>query len=196
MGTALFVLFMSSAVLLVGQDTRIEEIGKNPVEAKFAPGGRVRVYLCSSAVELLGTDDPILRVSYVSRHGNDDDVRIRIRVSGDEAALRVTGCPHNNFQMTMEVPKSSSLYVRMFAGELKIEDVTGDKDVELHFGELTMDVGDPSGYARVEASVNSGDLEAPPFDISKSGLFRSFARHGPGKYRLYAHVGAGELDLR
>ena len=191
----LFVLAFNAA-LLSAQDARIEEIGKSPVEAKVAPGGRVRMELCSSGVELLGTDDEMLRVSYGSRHGNDDDVRVRIRASGDEAALKVTGCPHNNFRMTIQVPKSSNLYVRMFAVQLNVRDISGDKDVELHFGQLTMDVGDPSRYARVEASVNSGDLEAPSFDVSKGGLFRSFERRGPGKYRLYAHVGAGELDLR
>jgi len=152
--------------------------------------------LCSSGTELLGSDDGMLRVSYGSRHGDGGDVRVRIRVSGDEASLRVTGCRHNNFQMRIEVPKSSSLYVRMFAGELNVRDVSGDKNVEVHFGQLSIDLGDPSDYARVEASVNSGDLEAPSFDVSKGGLFRSFERSGPGRYRIYAHVGAGELDLR
>jgi hypothetical protein len=46
------------------------------------------------------------------------------------------------------------------------------------------------------ASVNSGELNARTFDVEKGGLFRSFERSGPGKYRLHAHVGAGELDLR
>ena len=192
----LLLLLSFNTALLYTQDARIEEVGKSPVEVKFAPGGRVRMELCSSGIEVVGKDEGILRVSYGSRHRNDDDVRVRIRVSGNQADLRVSRCPHNNFQMTIEVPKSSSLYVRMFAGDLNVRGVTGDKDVELHFGQLTMEIGEPSEYARVEASVNSGDLEAPSFDVSKGGLFRSFERSGPGKYRVYAHVGAGELDLR
>src|SRR5579871_2535344 len=51
-------------------------------------------------------------------------------------------------------------------------------------------------YGHVEASVNSGEINAAAFDVNKGGLFRSFDHNGPGKYRLYAHVGAGELDLR
>jgi len=196
MRTFLLLLLTFNTALLFAQDARIEEIGKSPVEAKFAPGGRVRMELCSSGIEVIGKDEGILRVSYSSRHRNDEDVRVRVRVSGDQADLRVTRCPHNNFQVTIEVPKSSSLYVRMFAGELNVRGVTGDKDVELHFGQLTMEVGEPSEYARVEASVNSGELDAPPFDVNKGGIFRSFERSGPGKYRVYAHVGAGELDLR
>jgi len=174
------------------QDVRIEEVGKSPVETKFAPGGKVRLDLCSSGVDLSGTDDSVVRVSYA----REAEVRVRLEIVGDQADLKVRGCPHNNFQVRIEVPRSSSLYIRMLAGQLDIHNVVGDKNVELSFGQLTMDVGKPGDYAHVEASVNSGDLEARAFDVSKGGLFRSFDRSGPGKYRLHAHVGAGELDLR
>jgi hypothetical protein len=42
----------------------------------------------------------------------------------------------------------------------------------------------------------TGSIEASAFDVSKDGLFRSFEQHGPGKYRLHAHVLAGEIELR
>jgi len=67
--------------------------------------------------------------------------------------------------------------------------------VELSFGDLTIEAN-PEDYAHVDASVYSGDLDAEPFAISKGGLFRSFEKRGPGKYRLHAHVGAGELMLK
>jgi len=98
--------------------------------------------------------------------------------------------------MTVEVPKTSNLYVRMFAGQMNVSDITGDKDVELHAGQLNMDIGKPEDYFRVEASVLTGSVEASAFNVSKGGLFRSFEHGGPGKYRLHAHVGAGEIDLR
>jgi len=196
MKPALFALWILSSSLLLAQTAKLEEVGKSPVEARFAPGGQIRVELCSSGVELRGTAENLLRVSYHSEQERTADVRVRLQTSGDEADLRVSGCPHNNFQVTIELPRSSNLRVRMFAGDLQIRDVTGDKDVVLHAGQLTMDVGDPATYSHVHASVNTGDLEAEPFNVSKGGLFRSFERSGSGKYRLYAHVGAGELDLR
>jgi hypothetical protein len=40
-------------------------------------------------------------------------------------------------------------------------------------------------------------MEYPePFGESHGGLFRSFRKSGTGKYKLVAHVGAGELTLR
>jgi hypothetical protein len=88
------------------------------------------------------------------------------------------------------------LYVRMPAGDLTVEGVSGDKDVELHFGDLTIAVGNAADYSHVDASVMSGDLEAAPFGESHGGLFRSFEKSGSGKYKLHAHVGAGDLTLR
>lgn len=190
---SLFLVLALSSAVVVAQDTRIDELGKSPVEARFVSGGRVRMDLCSSGIQIVGTEEPALRVSY---HPERDNVRVRMQVSGDRVDLRLTGCPHNNFHARIEIPKSSALYVRMLAGQLDVEDVTGDKDVELSFGQLNVDVGKTEQYARVDASVNSGEINASAFDVEKGGLFRSFAQRGPGKYRLHAHVGAGQVDLR
>jgi hypothetical protein len=196
---ALFLpLLVLSATLLASQsakneDARIQEVGNSPVLAKFASGGRVRMELCSSGVQLVGRDDSVVRVSY---HPDHNDVKVRLQIFGNQADLRVTGCPHNNFQMKIEVPKSSDLYVRMFAGDLEVLGVTGDKDVELHAGDLTIEVGKPAECGRVTASVTTGSLDASAFNVSKDGLFRSFETTGPGKYRVHAHVGAGDLRLR
>lgn len=189
----LFALIFLAASIVSAQDVDINKTGDSPVEAKFAGGGHIRMDLCPSGMEVVGTDDAMLRVSY---HPETDNVRVRIRISGDRADVKITGCPHNNFQARIEVPKSSALYARMFAGQLNVNDVTGDKDIELSFGQLNIDVGKSENYAHVDASVNTGQIQASPFDVSKGGLFRSFDRSGPGKYRVHAHVGAGQVDLR
>jgi len=187
------LLVLSAAAFAWAQDVRIEEVGKSPVEAKFPAGGQIRMDLCPGGIELVGTDDQVVRVSY---HPERDDVRVRINASGDRGDLKLTGCLHNNFKVRIEIPKSTGLYVRMMAGQLDVQDITGDKDVELHLGQLNLDVGKPEQYGHVDASVNSGQLEAGAFNVSKGGLFRSFDQTGPGKYRLHAHVGAGQVELR
>jgi hypothetical protein len=195
MRVAILLLLTLGSSLLVAQDQTIEKTGESPVEAKFAPGGSIRMDLCPGQIDLVGKDENVVRVSYNGR-AVADDLKVRLKVSGNHADLNVRGCPHNQSEITVEVPKTSNLYVRMFAGEMNVRDITGDKDVELHAGQLNMDVGKPEDYFRVEASVLTGSVEAPAFNVSKGGLFRSFERGGPGKYRLHAHVGAGEIDLR
>lgn len=194
MRTVSFAILIFCTLFLAAQDAKVNEIGQSPTQAKFVSGGKVRMDLCPSGMEIVGKDSEVLRVDYDSNRGKD--VKVRIDVSGDRADLRVSNCPHNNFQVRIEIPKSSGLYVRMLAGQLDVLDVTGDKDVELSFGQLNLDVGKAEQYAHVEASVNSGELNASAFDVEKGGLFRSFSKSGPGKYRMHAHVGAGELDIR
>lgn len=193
MRVTLLALVCFGAILAAGQDVNIDRRGDSPVETKFAAGGRIRMRLCPSGSEIVGTDEPTLRVSY---HPERDDVRVRIETIGDHADLQVSGCPSNNFKVRIELPKSSALYVRMFAGQLDVNGVTGDKDVELSFGQMNIDAGKSENYASVDASVNSGAIDANAFDVHKGGLFRSFDQSGPGKYRLHAHVGAGQIELR
>lgn len=196
MRTMLLAALVLCPALVSAQDAKIEETGKSPVEVKFSAGGQIHMDLCSSGIDVKGVDENVLRVSYWPEGERTSDLRVRLETRGSRGDIKVVGCPHNNFQMKIEVPKASNLYVRMFAGELKVSGLTGDKDVQLHAGQLTMEIGEPSDYSRVYASVNSGEIDARPFDVEKGGLFRSFERSGPGKYRLHAHVGAGELDLR
>ncbi len=190
MRITLFLLLCFGSALAVAQDVNIDRTGNTPVEARFQPAGRIRMKLCPGAIELVGTDEPVLRVSYLS-----GEARVRMDVMGDHADLRLSDCPHSNFRAHIELPKSAALYVRMFAGQLDVRDVTGDKNIELSFGQMTIDAGKSEDYASVDASVNSGAIDASLFDIHKGGLFRSFDQTGPGKYRLHAHVGAGQIDL-
>src|SRR5262249_39225360 len=134
---SLVVLFL--APVLSAQDVRLEKIGTSPVEARLASGSQIRMNLCASGIDLVGSTDEKMRVSYEAERG---DVKVSMQVLGHNATLTVTDCPRNNFRVTIEVPKSSDLRVRMFAGELNVRDVVGDKDMELHFGRLNMEVGD------------------------------------------------------
>ena len=193
MRTTLLAVLTLSASFLFAQDVRVEDIGKSPTEARFVRGGAIRMDLCSSGIDVIGEDSDRIRVSFDNHRGND--LKVRIETTGNRAELKVTGCPRNNFQLRIEIPKTSDLYVRMFAGQLEIKGIAGDKDVQLHAGELDMEIGEAKDYSRVEASVNTGEIDASPFGVSKGGLFRSFDRSGPGKYRLHAHVGAGQLTL-
>ena len=192
-----FLVLISSC--LVAQDINLEKTGESPIVAKFVSEGQIRMDVCPSQLDVTGSNENQVRVS---SHGNDrygerdNDVKVRLQISGNHADIRVSGCPSNNFHVKVEVPKSSNLYVRMFAGQFNLFGVTGDKDVELHAGQLIIDVGKPEDYFRVDASLLTGDLQASVFNVSKSGLFRSFEQGGPGKYRMHVHVGAGQITLR
>jgi len=118
----------------------------------------------------------------------------RADVHGNEATITTDG--PDNFKADIQVPSRADLYVRLTAGELTIEGIQGNKDVSLHAGELTIDVGRADDYHSVAASVWAGEVHATPFHVSKEGLFRSFNWSGKGPYSLEAHLKAGEVHLR
>lgn len=126
---------------------------------------------------------------------------MKLKQIGNRGDLDIAGGPSNNFQIDINIPRQSDLYVRMFAGELDIDHVDGNKDLEIHAGQMEIALQNANDYGPVKTSVTAGDLEASAFGVSKSGLLRSFRtntelrKDGAGKYSLYAHVGAGELDI-
>ena len=167
-------------------------------EAAVQPGGDLRMRLRSGDIEIRGSDSPMLRVSCHMQHPERaKEVAIELEPSGKSGTLRIRGGPNNDIRFRIEVPKNTNLYIRSPAGDLSLSGVVGDKDVEIHAGDLTISVGDAADYKHADASVYAGDLSASAFGVSKDGLFRSFDKDNPGgKYRLHAHVGAGDLVLR
>ncbi len=126
---------------------------------------------------------------------DSSDVKVSLESAGNTANVYVGKGPQHDFHVEIQIPRKSDLYLRIMAGKVDIDNVAGDKNVELSFGDLTVQVGNASDYSEVEASVYTGDLHASPFGVAKGGLFRSFHKKGPGEYRLYAHVGAGQIRL-
>jgi len=186
--------FSLVTLAMAPQSVEIAEIGKQPIEISFPSGGSLRMDLCSSGVEIRGVEENVVRLSYKSEK-DTGNVKVRLRTSGSEGTLEVERCPRENFRITVEVPKLADLHVRMVAGQLDVKGITGNKDLELHFGELGVEVGRKEDYAHVDASVVTGQVDGAPFDVSQGGLFRSFEREGTGKYRLHAHVGAGQVSF-
>lgn len=193
----LFLSLWAAVTVFAQKPVELTEVGKDRFEASFLSGGELRVHLRSGEIRVTGTEGNTIRVHYEGKAADKiDDVRVSLKTWNNTGELHVSGGPRNTFRIVVEVPKNLDLYLRVPAGEVEVEGVTGNKDVELHAGELTVAIGSPSDYARVDASVSTGELDADPFDVSKGGLFRSFKTRGHGKYRLHAHVGAGQLTLR
>jgi hypothetical protein len=175
----------------------IEDLAHHPLESDFPSGGILKMHIRSAEIHIVGSDEKKIAIRIGGRKGSDsDDMKAQFERIGDSGELRVTGGPSNEVTITVQVPRSSSLKVQIFAGAVEVKDIQGNKNIELGAGDLTIGVGDPADYSYVEASVTSGSIEAEPFGETRGGLFRSFEKSGSGKYKLVAHVGAGDLTLK
>jgi hypothetical protein len=165
-----------------------------PVADKsFVADGKIDVDLDGGAYEIKTAADNHIRVAVSGAPGN---AKVDVAVSGSSAAVKIKDTPHRNFQAIVEVPATADIVVRLSGGELKIDAITGNKDVESYAGNVQIAVGDANDYAHVDATVKAGDIDARPFGGSKSGLMQEFTWSGSGKHTLRAHLGAGNLVLR
>src|SRR4051794_39328762 len=140
-------------------------------EMDFKRHGSVRLHIQSCALQVSGSDEDKIKVHYWSDHDKSSDAKVEMKASDNTAEVSVSKGPHNNFHVEIQVPKVSDLYLRMMAGQVDVDDVTGDKDVKLSAGQITIEVGDAKEYREAEASVYTGELDASPFGVSKAGLF-------------------------
>jgi hypothetical protein len=198
---SLILWFPMAALIAAGQTTTTTGYCDRAFEAEFPAEHAIRMHLRSGEVRITGSDRDKVTVSCELKDSSRArEVGITFKAAGKAAEagyLRVTGGPTNDFRLLIQVPRNSNLQVRAPAGDVTVEGVTGDKDVELHAGNLVIAVGNAADYRRADASLMAGDLTAPAFDVEKGGLFRSFEKNNPGgKYLLHAHVAAGEITLR
>lgn len=184
-------------VLLVPGFLNAQHTLDTSAQQKFISGGTIRLHLEAGGYTVTPGDSENIVVTCVARTEEQlKRVKVEIKPTAASADVYVSETPHNNFQATIEVPRHSNLWARLSAGELDIESVEGDKNVEVRAGRIQIDIPHPEQYGHRDASVMTGSIESSAFDVSKGGLFRSFEQQGPGKYRLHAHVMTGEINLR
>ena len=192
-----FAILFAPLVLAQSKKIEVTDLPSHPFQVVFPTGGQLNMHLRSGDFRVIGREDDKITVRVEAKDPEKaKEIKVRFQRFDHSAELNISGGPKNDVQITVEIPRSTGLFVRMPAGQLELSDITGDKDVQLHAGELIVGVGNPADYSHVEASVTTGGLEAAPFGESHGGLFRSFHKEGNGKYKLYAHVGAGDLTLR
>ena len=189
------VFILLCSVISAAQSMRTAKQLDNHYELDFRHHGEIRMRIQPSALQITGGDEDKIKVYCWSDRDDTSDVKVRLEANGNTANVFVGEGPHNDFHVEIQVPKKSDLYLRITAGKVDVNNVTGDKNIELSAGDLTVQVGDARDYGEVQASVYTGDLNASAFGVNKGGLFRSFHKQGPGEYRLYAHVGAGQITL-
>jgi len=193
----------AAALLLVGispmpmslvTQTLLAQSTGSPAEKDFVSGGKIEMTLESGDYEIRASADNRIHVRW--NEASSKGVRVRITTNGKSADLRVENTPNNNFHAIIEVPALADVRLRLTAGNVEMAGIKGDKDIQANAGNLNIYVGSSSDWGDVDASVTAGDVNAPAFKEAKGGLFRSFKWKGPGKYRLHAHLMAGDVNLR
>ncbi len=154
-----------------------------------------------AGLHIVGTDQGAIHVSCSA--SNEESVRnvaFHFSPTANGGRLSIEG-PHvqhgnNGLEIKIEVPRRTNLSIRMLAGQVTVEEVKGDKDIEIGAGQITISSIHDGDYRNVDASVGVGEVQARAFGIDKGGFFRNFSRkNASGEYRLQAHVTTGQIEL-
>jgi hypothetical protein len=181
---------------LASADERPWHEGKS-ARAAFAARGSVLMRLDAGDATVVSNPAATEIVVTTETKSGDklDKIKPTIRVTGTYAEIHVEG--PKDFRYKIEVPTASRLKIRMSAGDLNIDGVDGETDVELHAGDCNIALtGTADSFGPIDLSVGAGDISAGPFSASKGGLFRHFRNAKESKYRFHAHVGAGDLNVK
>jgi hypothetical protein len=189
----LLFLLALSASLTWGQSQANHE---RRYELRPDPNWPLDIELGSGDYQIIASASDSIAVIYDdTKTDASRKVKVQIDSGHGQNHLKIAG-PKSNFHALIEVPRKTDLRVRMSAGGLSIGDVEGNKDIEILAGNLDLNSLHPQDYAQADFSVRVGDMYAPLFKSAKTRLSRSFKTAGPGKYRLHAHVGVGDMTLR
>ena len=109
-------------------------------ELDFRRHGEVRMHIQPSALQISGSDEDKIKLHYWSNREDSSDVKVRLESSGNTANVYVGKGPRSDFHVEIEVPRKSDLYLRIMAGTVDIDNVAGDKNIELSAGDLTVQV--------------------------------------------------------
>lgn len=189
------LLFGSVALCHTSQDAT--NLPPQGFETDLPSGANLRLHLHDGDFRVIGSDSDKVSIHVQGKNVEQaKNIKIQLKRSSTTVDLKLSHVPKNELQVTIEIPKSTNLYTRMRGGDLSVQDVVGDKDLELTGGDLTIQVGSPEDYSHVDLSVKFGDISGTQFGDPKGWIGNSLQKDGKGKYKLHAHVMAGDLVLK
>jgi hypothetical protein len=175
-----------------------------PLDAALHSGASLTIDSRPAGIEIVATDQQTIHITCKASSKDQDAetaLHTHLQLSGtpSHATLTITGLrlEHNGVQVRIEVPRKVNLDLQMPAGQVTVEDIVGDKNIELKAGQITISSPHTWNYSKVDVSVGVGQVNAQVYGANKGGFFREFRKQdAAGEYRLHAHVMTGQIDLR
>ncbi len=165
----------------------------------FSAAGFVHVRLSVGDMHIRRGDSNKISLRYTiksRRESSLKEARVDFDVHGNDATIEfhAPSSANTQFDVELEVPEKTNLYVHDKIGDMTVEDVEGDKDLTLGIGDIRVDKA-REGYRLVNASAGIGDVNGDGYGETSGWLGKSLKYRGEGKYELRAHVGIGDIKL-
>ena len=190
------VLFCLALAPLCGaNDWRYQETRNDSRD--FVSGGYLHVRMTVGDLHIKRSESTKIVLQYTvksRRENNVKEARVDFNVHGNDANIEFHSPMrgNTNFEVELEIPFNTNLDVHQKVGDLSVDDILGDKDLNLGVGDLRIGTG-RSGYRLVNASTGIGDVNSDGYGETSGWLGKTLKYRGDGKYQLRAHVGVGDI---
>jgi DUF4097 and DUF4098 domain-containing protein YvlB len=165
----------------------------------FIDGGYIHVRMKVGDLHIKRGDSNKIRLDYKVKSKHEDDVKgatVNFDIKGNNATIEFnTHGEGTEFDVELEVPLNTNLDLHGKVGDLTVDKIEGDKDLELGVGDIRVAKGAAGSYRLVNASTGIGDVHSDGYGESKGWLGKTLKYKGDGKYELRAHVGVGDIHL-
>ncbi|MGO8796653.1 MAG: DUF4097 family beta strand repeat-containing protein [Candidatus Sulfotelmatobacter sp.] len=180
-----------------GSDWNYEET-HNEVR-DFVAGGMVHVRLSVGDLHIKRGDSDKIRVHYTIKSHRESHLKnahVDIDTRGRDASIEFHAPTSGNtsFDVELELPQNTNLDVHEKVGDLTVENIDGDKDLDLGVGDIRVEA-ERSNYHLVRASSSIGEVNGEGYGESSGWLGKTLKYQGDGKYELRAHVSVGDISL-
>jgi hypothetical protein len=169
---------------------------------QFVAGGTLHLRVPVGDVQIRRGDSDKIRMHYMVKSKHEShvkDTRVDINVNGRDARIEFeTSGSNTSVDVELEVPQNTNLDVHAKVGDVTVEGIEGDKDLDLGVGDIRIS-RDESSYRLVRASTSIGDVNQD-VDHEHRGevsgwLGKTLRYSGDGKYELRAHVSVGDITI-
>jgi hypothetical protein len=169
----------------------------------FVSGGMLHVRMTVGDLHIKRGDSNKIHLTYTVKSRRESavkDAKVDFEVRGNDAKIEFHA-PYGgntNFEVELEVPANTNLDVHEKVGDLTVDNIEGDKDLELGVGDIHIadeNSQDHAGYRLVRANAGIGDVNGQDYGETSGWLGKTLKYRGEGKYELRAHVGVGDITL-
>lgn len=197
LGLLVFVLLVAPFSAADNDDWNYSETHSDTRE--FASGGTLRVRMSVGDLHIRRGDDNKIRLNYTVKSRSEKNVKdatVDFDVHGSDAKIEFHShySGNTNFDVELEIPRNTNLDIHEKVGDMTVENIEGDKDLDLGVGDIRVE-REPSTYRLVRASTGIGDVSSDLSGQTSGWLGKTLRYHGDGKYELRAHVGVGDITL-
>jgi len=208
--TTRILLTMSTALLLraAGGDSRQFVEVTHVEHVDFPSGGTLRLPNSTGVLTVEGWDRPDVEITTVRTIHDDAAERekathdleshhLTVERRGDEVVITANAPWFNDLEYRVKAPSSAKLIANHNSGEVIVDGMAGDIDVNLHAGDLLLHLPEDGGYdINAKCAIGSINSDYPGQEKRMGWLFGHRIENGnsPGAvHKLNLKVKVGDI---